>query len=108
MNINAHLIDPNWEQQSVTLCGKEVEERHTAENLADCHVNVSSEWNIDGKTTAIVRDNASNIVAATTSIPKVKGISCAAHTLNLSVKDALKNEVVSSLLQKCGDIVTFF
>jgi hypothetical protein len=51
---------------------------------------VNEDWNISGKVNVVVHDNASNITLATDLLDDVRyNISCAAHTLQLCVKDGL-------------------
>lgn len=49
INVNAHIIDDQWKQQIMTICIEELEERHTAENLADCLQNVAAQFGIQEK-----------------------------------------------------------
>lgn len=109
MNVNAHILNNVWEPQIFTLSIQELSERHTAENLADSLQNVAAEWQIDTKIVAIVHDNASNIVAAVNSMMNVESSSsCAAHTINLAVRDALKEDGISAVLAKGSKIVSHF
>ncbi|XP_011859300.1 PREDICTED: zinc finger BED domain-containing protein 1-like [Vollenhovia emeryi] len=109
INVNAHILNNKWEPQIFTLSIQELSERHTAENLADSLQNVVAEWQIDTKIVSIVHDNARNIIAAVNSMVNV-GVSssCAAHTINLAVRDALKEECISTMLVKGSKIVSHF
>ncbi|XP_024886716.1 zinc finger BED domain-containing protein 1-like, partial [Temnothorax curvispinosus] len=109
MNVNAHIVNNVWEPQIFTLSMQELSERHTAENLADSLQNVAAEWQIDTKIVSIVHDNASNIVLAVNSMMNVgSSSSCAAHTINLAVRDALKEDNISIVLAKKIKIVSHF
>lgn len=105
MAVTAHFIDGNMNLRSVCLSCSEFGERHTADNLAEILKSITSKWNIAYKISAIVSDNAANIVSG---IRKTgyRQLPCFAHTLNLAVQKGLKDiEVVTS---KVKSIVTYF
>lgn len=69
------------------------------------HLNsVTEEYKLDGKVSAIVTDNAKNMINATEKLPYV-GIGCAAHSLQLSVNKGLKESNLDTLLAKVQQIV---
>ena len=81
---------------------------HTGEHIADELQRITDHWEITHKVVAVVTDNASNMVAAI-RITGWTHIHCFAHTLNLVVQEAIKNDPVLLLIKrKCKDIVTFF
>ena len=85
-----------------------VPQAHTSENICAFLKEVANEWNIDKKIVAIVTDNASNMKLAVT-LGGWKPVSCFAHTLNLAVTDALKNNSeLNGILARCRSLVAFF
>ena len=64
MNVNAHIITKDWQQKEINLCTEELEEQHTAENLADALLNVAIQYGINDKLVAVTNDNAANIAKA--------------------------------------------
>ena len=102
-----HFIH-SWELKSLVLATIKFSVEHNAEHIAAELKKVTNHWGITHKVVAIVTDNASNMVAAV----KITGwthIHCFAHTLNLVVQEAIKNDPTLLLIKKkCKDIVTFF
>ncbi|XP_050537632.1 E3 SUMO-protein ligase ZBED1-like [Daktulosphaira vitifoliae] len=68
-------------------------------------------WEIDQKVTAVVTDNAKNVLNAVNlldNITEKNDITCAAHTLQLAVNNALKYDKINNLIQLCSKIVCHF
>lgn len=65
----------------------EYAEKHTGSNLCEYIKNMSLEWSIDNKITAIPSDNAYNVTAAIRQ-GNWRQVACYAHTF-LLVKEAL-------------------
>lgn len=102
--ITAHYINSGSILCSNLLGCAEFSERHTSINLATMLRSQCGEWGISSKLTAIVTDNASNIVAAANQI--TKHIPCYAHTLNLIVKSGITP--INYIIEKCKIIVQHF
>ena len=104
--ITAHYIDKDWVQKSKVLYTRSNGKRHTSENLEaelrDCLI----EFGIDSKVDYIVTDNANNITKAANDLKTQHP--CLAHTINLAVKDALKETGTQELVSKVKAIVAFF
>lgn len=64
ISVTAHFIDPKNQTQisSVLLWCNSFDERHTSDNLSRFLRNTVDEWNLCHKLTAVVTDNASNII----------------------------------------------
>ncbi|KAJ8968788.1 hypothetical protein NQ314_002096 [Rhamnusium bicolor] len=77
--------------------------RHTSENLALELRKVTTEWGIKDKIILAVSDNAANIVSAIKSVGW-KQLGCVAHTINLTVKDGLKNDDIQTIINKVKEI----
>ena len=90
LTITGHFLDPNWAPKSLTLTTEEVFERHTAANLTARLHNAISHWDVDVKVSAVVTDtapNAKNSVRVLENLRINKGVTCAAHSLRLCVKN---------------------
>ncbi|XP_030764079.1 zinc finger BED domain-containing protein 1-like [Sitophilus oryzae] len=81
---------------------------HTSKNLAEAITTILNEWNVYNKTATVVSDNAANIKCAINDHLKMHHHPCVAHTLNLSVNEALKDSALMELLKKCKSIVGYF
>ena len=86
-----------------------LKERHTAEFLGDALNTCFEKWGILNKVAVIVSDNGANIKKAVRDCLLLEHHPCAAHTLNLSVNDGIKqNEELLEIINKCRKIVGFF
>lgn len=109
-NENFTAITAHWLNEKTELCSSlldciEYSERHTAENLANLFKEKFEEWEIQNKITAVVTDNAANVVAAVRH-GKWSHLACFAHTVNLVVQRGLK-EIDGSLF-RFRKVVEFF
>lgn len=86
--VTAHFIDKNIKLKSYLLGCVEYTKNHTARNLASFLQNVFIEWGIEHRISAVVSDNAPNILAAVKE-GGWRSIGCFAHKINLLVQDAL-------------------
>ena len=98
---------PNIVLKSIVLDTFQFELSHTAENISAAFLKSAEKWDISSKVIAIVTDNASNIVVAV-RLTGWNHVSCFAHTLNLVVSDAIKEDKAVNELKKCKQIVTYF
>jgi len=105
MGITAHFINDEGLLQSVCLCCEMFDDRHTIDNLATYLKNIIQQWHIEHKITAIVSDNAPNIVGAIKKC-NYRHIPCFAHSINLVVQSGLK--VISVVHKKVKSIVEYF
>lgn len=97
--------------KSYTLTTEEVEERHTTINISARILEVLHEWEIDGKTTTIVTDNATNVINAVKALPNLtvnEGITCAAHTMQLAISKGLDIKEIDTFCQKARKMVGHF
>ncbi|CAG9829823.1 unnamed protein product [Diabrotica balteata] len=91
------------------LCTKGMSGSHTSEKIADELTSIFNDWNIGNKIITVVSDNGANIKKAITHNLQKHHHPCVAHTLNLSVSEAiLKNDSLSSVLTKCRALVGYF
>ncbi|XP_055843611.1 uncharacterized protein LOC129910301 [Episyrphus balteatus] len=97
LSVTCHFIFKN-KIYSAVLETKEVPERHTAENIGNILMNILQEWCILTKVVTIVSDNGANIKKTICDVLKKPHHPCIAHTLNLCVTDAIKNNLDISLM----------
>ncbi|XP_065900618.1 zinc finger BED domain-containing protein 4-like [Dysidea avara] len=108
ITVTCHFLTDDWELKSVVLETVQIEDSHTAENIASTLLCITDKWNITDKICCAITDNASNIVAAIQH-NKWNHLPCFAHTLNLIVSNSLQDvPEVAALLQRCKHIVTYF
>lgn len=89
MGITAHFINEDALLQSVCLGCELFDDKHTIKNLIEYLKNTVEEWNIQYKITAVVSDNAPNIVGAIKKC-NFRHVPCFAHCINLVVQSGLK------------------
>ncbi|XP_064417131.1 E3 SUMO-protein ligase ZBED1-like [Latimeria chalumnae] len=107
VTITCHFIR-QWEMESVILQTRAMPERHTAENLADMLNTVAETWNLKGKITACVHDNASNIVLENTALLEWESNPCFAHTLQLAINDGFKVSSINRVVGAASRLISHF
>ncbi|CAH1110803.1 unnamed protein product [Psylliodes chrysocephalus] len=107
IGVTAHFVDEKFNLNSILLECSSSNMRHTAENLAADLQRVCKEWNIENKVIFAVSDNAANMQRAIQNIGW-KHIGSVAHTINLLVKDGLKNDEIRQIIAKVRQTVTHF
>ena len=108
VTITAHYITKEWKMMSAFLDTSEMEEKHNAENLAIRMQLISMDWDLDGKISACVHDNASNIVAAGELCDEWQDLPCFAHTLQLAINKGFAIADVNALIKAASRLVKFF
>ena len=108
VTVTVHYITKEWQMKSAVLDTSELDERHSAENLAIRLELVKADWNLEGKIRVCVRDNAFNQAAAGRLINDWEDLPCFAHTLQLAVNAGFALEEVNELIKKSGKLVGFF
>ena len=103
----AHFINENWDLNSYLLEVAEMTESHTADNLSDRIERIISNWSLQNRVSAVVHDNAANIVAAMRNID-VRSITCSAHNLQLGITKGLKDVTISEIISKASAVVGHF
>uniref|UniRef100_H3B6R6 HAT C-terminal dimerisation domain-containing protein n=1 Tax=Latimeria chalumnae TaxID=7897 RepID=H3B6R6_LATCH len=107
VTITCHFIR-QWKMESIVLQTRAMPERHTAENLADMLNTAAETWNLKGKITACVHDNASNIVLANTALLEWESNPCFAHTLQLAINDGFKVSSINCVVGAASRLVSHF
>lgn len=75
MTITCHFV-ADGKLCSAVLQTRVVEERHTAENLAEYLRSAAEEWGLTGKIIACVHDNAANMLVANRRLLEWESVSC--------------------------------
>lgn len=113
LSYTAHFLTPDFSPRNYCLKVENSDESHTATNLAkslsDCVLEWTTEVQRESMQIIIVSDNAANIQAALSRLPKYIPLNCFDHTLQLVVSDAVKhcNELREAIL-KAKTISTHF
>ena len=97
LGITVHFINEDWELMTRVLQTSELKDSHTGENVAVAFLNVTKEWSFQDKLSAIVTDNACNLIRAM-DILKWTHLPCAAQTLQITVKAGLSENGISTLV----------
>ncbi|CAN6319333.1 unnamed protein product [Urochloa humidicola] len=118
MAITAHFIDDSWTLRNIIMRFIYVPAPHTAEVICDELYEALVEWNLDEKISTVTLDNCSAndkvIPELVKKITKPKmmlegkllHMRCAAHILNLIVKDGL--EVIKDSIAKIRESIAFW
>ena len=91
--VTGHYITPLFELRDVTLAVQRMEGSHTGEYVRDLLDYTVSAWEAEGRVFAAVTDNGSNFVRAATISTQISNTyRCACHTLQLALKDSVKQQ----------------
>lgn len=80
-------------------------EKCTSEELANFLMGITKKWSIENKISAVVTDNAPNIVNAI-KLNNWRHVPCFAHVLNIGIQHALNH--IKPIMTKIKNIVEFF
>lgn len=106
--ITAHYIDKDFILRTYLLDCFKYTENHTSENLKSMLLAKTQEWQISNKITAVVTDNAANVVKSV-KLCKWRHLGCFAHSINLVVQNSLGIvSEISEILKKVKSIVEYF
>jgi hypothetical protein len=120
MVISAHFVSSDWTLNNRVISFKELPTPHTGIAIGDQLLVTMAEWKITDKVAFITVDNASSndvAIDRVTSVLSARSSSallmngeffhvrCAAHIINLVVKDGLKN--ISPAISKIRDSVRY-
>nr|XP_023028246.1 zinc finger BED domain-containing protein 1-like [Leptinotarsa decemlineata] len=108
ITVTCHFIY-NDEFHSHVLSTEEIIGNHSGELISTVLSDIFNIWNISNKIITIVSDNGSNIKCAINDFLQKHHHPCVAHTLNLSVTDALNsNPNFQGIVKKFKTIVGHF
>ena len=108
LTITTHYLTEDWKMETKVLLTREMPERHTGMHISERLVNACEEWKITEKISAVVHDNASNMVLASQLHEEWDDLPCFGHTLQLAVNTGLDLNVISRLTAVCRRIVNHF
>jgi len=115
ISLTTHYLTKQFELRNKTLGCSYFPGEHDGKSIFLKIKSMVSEWNIDILSLNIpiymVTDNARNISCALNNYNSNNNLHhyfCAAHTLQLAIQDALKENNMGSLLKKCRSIVTHY
>ena len=105
LSVTLHWIDNNWKMQRILLDIIPLHERHTGKNLAAAFLETIEYYDIGSRILTVTTDNASNMVVFGSELAKVLAekynnyefthLRCAAHILNLVVKEGMQRATPS-------------
>ncbi|XP_055842541.1 zinc finger BED domain-containing protein 4-like [Episyrphus balteatus] len=105
IGVTAHFIDDSTNLCSALIACNSYADSHDAKNLCKLLESILNEWEISNKITAVVSDNAANILAAV-RLGGWQSIGCFAHSLNLVVQKSTTK--IANTLIKVKAIVEYF
>ncbi|KAM3837993.1 E3 SUMO-protein ligase ZBED1-like [Diretmus argenteus] len=112
LGVSCHYMTTDWHMKTVNLSTMPLEERHTAANIVTWMEEILEKYKIPPtKIKAVVHDNGANIVAAMRLLEEKHGwasVRCAGHTLQLIIKDALKDSNISRAVSASRSVAGFF
>ena len=106
ITVTAHAVDSNCNLHAVVLKTFEMVNRHTSENLLEGIMDVIDDWELSQKNLTFVSDNASDIKHALKDLSGYCWLGCASHNLNLICQEITKINEVSTLINKCKNLVS--
>jgi len=107
MSFTGHFVDGPV-RRKVILSAMPLEEDHTGVYIASKLKEAISQWEIESKVHVGVRDNAANMISAMRHT-NVCDVSCAAHTLQLVLHDAVFTQTsVEAVVKKGRKVVAHF
>ncbi|CAG8664405.1 13112_t:CDS:1, partial [Ambispora gerdemannii] len=79
---------------------------HTAEYIKDSLDRIITKWGLNERVFCIITDNGANIKKAIRLMDNITQLSCAAHTLQLSVLKDLK--LITQFIKRTKNLILFF
>ena len=64
IGVTGHFVDKDWNMQALTLTTEEMDDRHTGINISARLKDVAATWGVKEKVSAVVHDNAANMMLA--------------------------------------------
>lgn len=107
LSFTAHFVRKE-QRLKVVLAATVLEDDHTGDYVAEKLKEIAETYNIATKVHLAVRDNARNMVRAT-RVAEFTSLGCVAHTLQLTIHDAIFSIAeVEMLIKKCHKVVGHF
>ncbi|MGH0146677.1 UNVERIFIED_CONTAM: hypothetical protein FKN15_039620 [Acipenser sinensis] len=112
MSVTAHFITKDWQFKTINLATNPLAERHTGENIVTWIEEVLNKFELEASCiSALVYDNGANMVAAARKLKDKfswANISCAGHTIQLVVNNALKVTTIDHTVGAARCLVEHF
>ncbi|XP_041369563.1 E3 SUMO-protein ligase ZBED1-like [Gigantopelta aegis] len=110
LTVTAHFVDDEFYYHNCVLATRQTTERHTGMNIAQDLKAVISEFGIEKEgVTALVSDNASNMVACMEHMDGIMHIRCFGDTLQLSIRGAFDDiPSISDTIVAGRKLVSYF
>ena len=103
-----HFLNNSWELQSFVLATRPMDGSHTAANIAEHIRSIADEYGIADKITAVVHDEAANMVVAGRLLDWSSEV-CAAHRLQTCLRHAFDDsKPIKKLLAEARKVVAHF
>ena len=112
LTATGHFISEDWVLRHCVLGTKRLIGKHTGENLYQALASIEMDFCVEDKVAAITSDNASNMRVACSKqkFTTCEGphVQCFAHTLQLAVEDALKQQPIQDAAAAARKLVGHF
>ena len=107
LTVACHFVDRLGSHKSHTLETTRCVDDPTAVNIVQQLLSIADVWGIKEKIHTLVTAKLPNMKEALANT-RWTYMPCFAHTLDLAIKEAMKDESVQVLLKKCREVVRFF
>jgi hypothetical protein len=108
IGLTLHWLSPDFVSYNPTLEIAVFPYPHASENITDTITTILNKWDIAGGIIAATTDGANNMKNAIAQLPGIQRVPCAAHVIQLTIKDGLEEPAISNIVRKCRDLVSFF
>ncbi len=106
ISVTLHWMSSDFKVYDCLLCMEHMQYPHSGENILTFLKKKVSEFGLNEKVTCVITDNGSNMVCAINLWDDVEHLSCAAHTLQLSINHAFQKS--SIYIKRIKRLVCFF
>ena len=106
IGITINWVDKNFNIHEAILTCEVLPSPHTAENIKNALIKIFEHWQIYHKIFASTTDNGANILKAVSLMRTVQSVSCAAHTIHLSVTKGLAQ--IAQFTKRVKNLMLFF
>jgi hypothetical protein len=98
LGVTIAYIDRDWRLQSDVVACKLLESPHTAPAIVNGIEDTVPEPAVMADVMTLVTDNGANMIAAARSLVGERALGCAAHTIQLVLKDAARQQPMKDIL----------
>jgi zinc finger BED domain-containing protein 1 (E3 SUMO-protein ligase ZBED1) len=108
IGLTLHWLSSDFDAYNPTLAIAAFPYPHAAEDITNIITTILDKWNIADRVIAATTDGAGNMKNAIAQAPPIKHVPCAAHAMQLTVKDGLEVAAIRKIVQKSRNLVSFF